>query len=79
MRIFAQPVDPNTEISCLAKIVAKPSTSPDLANKTSHQLLMKKMLLTRKTSLFKMTKSLFINQIRAFRFYQNPPAQRPLA
>ncbi len=75
MRIFAQPADPKTEINCLATIVAKPSTSPDLASKTSHQLLKKKMLLTQKTPLFKMTKSLFLNQIQAFRFHQNLPTQ----
>jgi hypothetical protein len=79
MRIFAHPVNPKTEINCLAKIVAKPSTSPDLANKTSHQLLKKKMLLTRKTPLSKMIKSLFLHQIQAFRFHQNPPTQQPQA
>ncbi len=79
MRIFAHPIDLKTEINCLEKIVAKPSTLPDLANKTSHQLLKKKMLLTRKTPPFKMTKSLFLNQIQVFRFYQNLPIQQPQA
>ncbi len=43
-----------------------------------YELLKKKVFLTRKTPLFKITKSLFLNRIQAFRFFQNLPIQQAL-